>query len=67
MQEEVATKHASLRHQHKETEEDLRKVTQLHIEEVHKRENAEQQLVDVKMELAKLKEKTDEFVIVVCS
>ena len=61
----MVAKHASLRQQRKQAEEDLKEVKQLHTDEIMKRQTAEQQLVNVKMELAELKQKTDGFVMVV--
>ena len=61
----MVAKHASLRQKHKQAEGELKRVKQLHTDESIKRETAEQQLLDVKMELAELKQKTD-FVMVVC-
>ena len=58
-------KHASLRQQYKQAEEELKEVKQLHTDEILKRETAEQQLVGAKMKLAELKQKIDEYVLVV--
>ena len=59
------TKHASLHQQCKQAEEELERVKQLHTKEIINRQTTEQQLIDVKMELAELKQKTDGFVMVV--
>ena len=55
-----------MRQQHKQSEEELERVKQLHTDEIIKRETTEQQLVDVKMELAKLEQKAVGFVLTVC-
>ena len=55
-----------MRKQHKQAEEELERVKQLHTDEIIKRETTEQQLVDVKMELAKLEQKAVGFVLTVC-
>ena len=58
-------KYANLHEHYKQAEEELKRVKQLHTEEIVKRETIEQQFVDVKTELAELKGKS-EFVVVVC-